>query len=65
MRFYHIMTAPASRKKSAAIKLFPIIGGFVVFSVLAAFNQQLAMALAVGTIAFAAISMLIAITRKH
>jgi hypothetical protein len=65
MRFYRMMSAPAPRKRSYAIKLLPISGGFIVLSALAVFNQQLAMALAVGTIAFAAISMLVAITRKH
>lgn len=65
MRFYHIMTAPASRKNSMAFKLLPIFGGFVLFSVVAAFDQRIALAFAVGTIGFAVISMLIAVTRKH
>lgn len=64
MRFYVMMAGPASRKKSA-LKLLAIVGGFALFSVIAMVDQRLALAAAVGTIGFAAISMLIAITRKH
>jgi hypothetical protein len=65
MGFYQIMTVPASRKNTTASKVLPIVGGFVLFSAVAAFDQRLALALAVGTIGFAAISMLVAVFRKH
>ena len=65
MRFYHIMSPLAPRKKALIAKLLPIIGGFALFSIVAALDQRLAMALAVGAIGFAAISMIIALTRKH
>ena len=60
-----MMVHPAPTKKASAAKLVPIIGGFVLFGIVAVFSQELALALAIATIAFAAISMLIAITRKH
>lgn len=64
MRFHHVMTLPAPRKKTAASKLFPIIGGVVFFSVVALFEQRVALALAIGAIGFAGVSMLTAILRK-
>jgi len=63
--FYQIMTAPASRKDTTASKVLPIVGGFLLFSAVAAFDQHLALALAIGTVGFAALSMLFAIFRKH
>lgn len=65
MRFYHVMDVPASPKSSAGAKLLPIIGGFALFSAVAAFDNRIALALAIGVIGFAAISMIIALTRKH
>lgn len=65
MRFYRVMGAPASPKPSTAAKLVPVIGGFVLFSVAAALDERAALAIAVGVIGFAALSMLIALTRKH
>lgn len=59
------MSAPAPPKKTAATKLLPIIGGFVLFSTVAAFDQRIALALAIGTIGFAVISMLVALFGKH
>jgi hypothetical protein len=58
------MSTPASRK-SMASKLFPIVGAFLFFSFVASYNHNVAMALAIGAIVYAAISMLVAITRKH
>jgi len=65
MRFCSNMTAPASRKKEGAFKLLPVIGGFVLFSLVALFDQRIALALAIGTIGFAGISMVVALARKH
>jgi hypothetical protein len=65
MRIYHNMGAPAPSKPSAAAKLVPVIGGFVLFSVAAVFDHRLAMVMAVGAIGFAVISMIVALTRKH
>jgi hypothetical protein len=48
-----------------ASKLFPIVGAFLFFSFVASYNHNVAMALAIGAIVYAAISMLVAITRKH
>ena len=59
------MASPAPSKKSAAYTLVPIIGGFFIFTAIAAFNQRIAFIIAIGTISFAVISMLIALCRKH
>jgi hypothetical protein len=59
------MGAPASPKTSTAAKLVPIIGGFFLFSAVAAFDDRLALTLAIGVIGFAVISMLAALFRKH
>ena len=65
MRFYHIMDAPApSNKQSVKSLLLPLFGGFLLLSIVAAFDERIALALAIGVIGFAAISMLFAILRK-
>jgi hypothetical protein len=65
MGFYHTMSTPASRKKPSGNKLLPVIGGFVFLSCVAAIDHHYAMLLALGMIAFAGLSMLIALARKH
>ncbi len=58
------MDAPAPDKKAVAAKVWPIVGGFILLSTIAAYDGRLAMGLAVAFIAFAALSMLVAIFRK-
>jgi hypothetical protein len=65
MRVYFFMRTPTTRARSKALKILPIIGGFLLFTALAGFNNNLAIALAVAVIGFAALSMLLALTRKH
>jgi hypothetical protein len=59
------MDAPAPPKPSLAARLFPIVVGFLCFSLAAVVDQRLALALAIGVIGYAAISMLIALFGKH
>jgi hypothetical protein len=59
------MSQLGPRKPSTAARLAPIIGGFAIFSVVATFDSRIALAIAIGVIAFAALSMLLAIVRKH
>lgn len=65
MRFYIMMNPPASRRKIVAIRLMPIACGFTVLIGVAAFSENLAMALALAMIGFATVSMLVAVVRKH
>ena len=59
------MSAPSSPKNIWVTLVLPIVAGLITLSLVAAFNQKLAFALAIGAIGFAAISMLAAVLRKH
>jgi uncharacterized membrane protein (Fun14 family) len=59
------MDMPASRKKNLVKMLAPIIGGVCIFGVIAGFSHSVATAAALAAIGFAAVSMLLAVTRKH
>ena len=66
MRFYHMKNVrPSPRTRSPLAAVGVVVGAFIGFALLASINNGLAMIAAVGAIAFAVGSLLIAIFRKH
>lgn len=51
--------------RRSVVALVTVIAGFLALSVLSAINYGFAIAAAIGVIGFAAVSMVIALTRKH
>jgi len=59
------MTAPTSKGRAAWTAIATVVAGFVGFGILGFVHEGVAMLAAVGAIGFAAISLVVALVRKH